>query len=219
MILQWIKGIIRIWLLRKRFPTSIIYLGSMVDDRSDIALRTVLFKNVTLIESSLGMYSYVQANSVICHTKIGAFCSIAGNVHIGLAAHPTHFISTSPVFYDNTQPLPHFFIHSKMVDTLLPQTMIGADVWIGQGAMVKAGVTIGVGAIIGAGAMVTKDVEPYSIVAGVPAKEIRKRFDEITCKALMASKWWEFDTAKLERLAPLFTDPHAFLAALKSDNL
>lgn len=67
--------------------------------------------------------------------------------------------------------------------------------------------------------MVTKDVEPYSIVAGVPAKEIRKRFDEITCKALMASKWWEFDIAKLERLAPLFTDPHAFLAALKSDNV
>lgn len=219
MMLGWIKRMIRAWLLHKRFPKSIFYPGVIVDEKSEIAHHGVLFQNVVFMESSLGVYSYVQANSVISHAQIGPFCSIAGNVHIGLAAHPTHFVSTSPIFYDNTQPLPHFFVRSKMFHDLFPKTIIGADVWMGQGAMVKAGVKIGVGAIIGAGAMVTKDVEPYSIVAGVPAKEIKKRFDELTCKALVASQWWEFDAQKLERLAPLFTDHQAFLEALKSDNL
>lgn len=218
MIIRLIKKIVRQWLLRKRFPQSVIYSGVVVDTQSKISIHSVLFQNVVLLESSLGTYSYIQANTIVCNTQIGPFCSIAGNVHIGLAAHPTYHVSTSPVFYDNTQPLPHFFAKSKQFHETVPMTIIDADVWIGQSAMIKAGVKIGVGAIIGAGAMVTKDVTPYSVVVGVPAREIKKRFDDLTCQQLLDSKWWELDTEKLEELSPFFADPQLFLQALKKVN-
>lgn len=211
MVLQSIKRIIREWLLRKRFPQSMIYPGVIVDKKSQLSMYSVLFSNVILIESSLGMYSYVQANSVICNTRIGPFCSIAGSVHIGLASHPTNMVSTNPVFYDNTQPLPYFFAKSKQYYETIPKTIIEADVWIGQGAMIKAGIKVGIGAVIGAGAIVTKDVAPYSIVVGVPAREVKKRFDDSTCKKLIDSKWWEFDGVKLEKFAPFFSNPEKFL--------
>lgn len=218
MIIQLIKKIVRQWLLSKHFPQSVIYPGVVVDNQSQISIHSVLFQNVVLLESSLGAYSYIQANTIVCNTQIGPFCSIAGNVHIGLAEHPTYQVSTSPVFYDNTQPLPYFFAKSKQCHETIPTTIIDADVWIGQGAMIKAGVKIGVGAIIGAGAMVTKDVAPYSVVVGVPARAIKKRFDDLTCQRLLDSKWWELNAGKLEELAPLFSDPQLFLQSLKKVN-
>lgn len=214
-----IKKIIREWILRRRFPKSVIYTGAMVDEKSQLSAHSVLFSNVVLMESSLGMYSYVQAHSIICNAKIGSFCSIAGNVNIGLAVHPIDMVSTNPVFYDNTQPLPHFFVKSKQFYETMPKTIIEADVWIGQGAMIKAGVKVGIGAVIGAGAIVTKDVVPYSVVAGVPAYEIKKRFDDFTCKKLIDSKWWEFDDAKLEKFVPFFSDPQKFLEVLERESL
>lgn len=218
MILLWIKKIVKEWLLRKRFPQSVICSGVVVDTQSKISIHSVLFQNVVLIESSLGAYSYIQANTIVCNTQIGPFCSIAGNVHIGLAAHPTYHVSTSPVFYDNTQPLPYFFAKSKQFHEIMPTTIIDADVWIGQGAMIKAGVKIGVGAIIGSGAMVTKDVAPYSVVVGVPAREIKKRFDDLIRQQLMDSKWWELDAVKLEMLAPYFDNPQSFLTEMTKVN-
>lgn len=219
MVMRAIKRIIQEWILHKRFPKSVIYSGTRVDAKSQLGLHSVLFSNVVLIESTLEMYCYVQANSVICNTQISPFCSIAGGVHIGLARHPTNMVSTNPVFYDNTQPLPHFFAKSKEFHETAPRTIIGADVWIGQGAMIRAGVKVGVGAVIGAGAMVTKDIAPYSVVVGVPAREIKKRFDAITCKRLVDSKWWEFDNAKLEKFAPFFSNPQKFLKALENETL
>ena len=218
MIPLWIKKIVKEYLLRKRFPQSVIYSGVVVDTQSKISIHSVLFQNVVLVKSSLGAYSYVQANTIVCNTQIGPFCSIAGNVHIGLADHPTYQVSTSPVFYDNTQPLPYFFAKSKQFNETMPTTIIDADVWIGQGAMIKAGVKIGVGAIIGAGAMVTKDVAPYSVVVGVPAREIKKRFDDLTCQRLMDSKWWELDAIKLEMIAPCFDNPQSFLTEMTKVN-
>lgn len=207
-----IKSVLRWILLRKRFPGSVIYYGAVANPGSALGKHSVLFRNVTMVDSTLGAYSYAQSGTAIYNAEVGPFCSIAGDVVIGLGAHPTSMVSTSPVFYDNDQPLPRFFTKDRRFTEVLPRTVIGPDVWIGQGAMVKAGVKIGAGAVIGAGSIVTKDIPPYSVAAGNPCRPIRLRFTEDICQKLLDSRWWEFDEDRLEKLAPLFSDPGSFLA-------
>lgn len=211
------KALLRRLLLRKRFPRSVIYVGAVADRSSVLGEYSILFRNVVLLDSTLGAYSYVQSDSTICNAEIGPFCSIASNVNIGLGAHPTFMVSTSPVFYDNEQPAPKFFTRERLFTKIFSRTIIGADVWIGQGAMVKAGVKIGTGAVIGAGSIVTKDIPPYSVAVGNPCRPIKLRFQENICQGLLDSRWWEFEEARLEKLAPLFSDPELFLAALEQD--
>ena len=93
----------------------------------------------------------------------------------------------------------------------LKKTIIGHDVWIGQNVIVKQGVKIGTGAVIGMGSIVTKDVEPYSITAGCPAKEIRKRFDGDMVNKLLNSKWWDYSDDDLYKHAKYFNDPDKFI--------
>jgi acetyltransferase-like isoleucine patch superfamily enzyme len=126
-------------------------------------------------------------------------------------------ISTSPVFYDDTQKLPKFFVKEKIFDQEMLKTIIGPDVWIGQGSLIRAGVRIGVGAVIGAGSVVTKDVPPYTVAAGVPCRPIRRRFDDSLCERLVASGWWDFDEERLVALAPFFSNPAAFVEAVESN--
>jgi acetyltransferase-like isoleucine patch superfamily enzyme len=192
----------------------VIHPGALVDSGSTLGRNVVLFRDVSLSNSRLGEYTYVQLGSVINNAEIGPYCSIAGSVTIGLAMHPTFMVSTNPVFYDNTQPLPRFFSKGKLFADNMPRTVIGADVWIGQGVFIKAGVSIGVGAVIGAGAVVTKDVPPYMIAAGNPCRPIRLRFNEEICQKLLESRWWEFDEEKLQELAGYFQEPDAFCAHL-----
>lgn len=213
-----IKKSIRLWQLRRRFPASTIHTGAIADGSSSLGVHTVLFPDAIVLRSVVGKYTYLQSRSVINNAQIGPFCSIAANVHIGLASHPIDGVSSSPVFYDASQPLPHFFTASASSAENAPKTTIHADVWIGQGAMIKAGITIGVGAVIGAGAVVTRDVEAYSVVGGIPAREIKKRFDKETIERLLISRWWEFEETKLEQLAPLFATPEAFLDAVEDNN-
>ena len=106
-------------------------------------------------------------------------------------------MGTSPVQYKNSgfYPCNELYFEKKEESTI-----IGNDVWIGAKAIIRSGVTIGDGAVIGAGAVVTKDVPPYAIVAGVPAKIIRYRFDEELRKALLAAKWWDRDMTELRTL-------------------
>lgn len=219
MVTKWIKAYMRTILVRKKFPTSIIHYGVTIDHACVLGEYSVLFRNVSLMNSSLGAYSYIQSGSVACNAEIGKFCSIAGGVHIGLANHPMHMISTSPIFYDSSQPLPKFLVNQCFFNDTIPRTIIGADVWIGQGAMIKAGVKIGVGAVIGAGTVVTKDVAPYAVAVGNPSKHIRLRFSEDTVSRLIASQWWALNDKQLEKLAHLFVDPIKFLDELEKSRL
>jgi len=213
--IDWLKSYLRAIIVRKKFPTSVIYAGASVDQSSTLGEYSVLFRNVSLINSSLGAYSYIQSGSVVSNAETGKFCSIASNVSIGLANHPTQMVSTSPVFYDNLQPLPKFLINRTIFSETLPRTIIGADVWIGQGVMIKAGVKIGVGAVIGAGSIVTKDISPYEIAAGNPCKSIRSRFEEDIVNRLISSEWWNKSNKEIGLIANLFEDPLQLLERLK----
>jgi len=153
---------------------------------------------------SIGMYSYLRTGTVRYLKSVGRYCSIGPNVTIGEAEHPTNWLSTSPSQYT----LEQFKFYPPEVndakerrvprdklnhDGAVGDVVIGNDVWIGGGATIRRGVTIGDGAIVAGNAFVTKDVEPYSIVAGMPAKHIRFRFSYKTVARLMALGWWRFN--------------------------
>lgn len=154
---------------------------------------------------NMGRYSYVGHNCFLNNVIIGAFCSIADDVHIGGAAHPIHYVSSSPVFHKGKNVMGRNF--SELPDTEAKQTIIGNDVWIGQGAFLKAGIEVGTGAVVGFGSVLTKNVPSYAIVAGNPAKIIRYRFDDSIIKKLLQSKWWEWSEEKLSCEAKEFDKP------------
>jgi len=214
-VLGLLRAILHVHRLRRRFPESCIHIGAYADSDSVLGAHAVLFEGARLVRSRISKYSYVQSMSRINHADIGPFCSIAGEVIIGLGAHPTNMVSSSPVFYDPSQPLPHFFVNKRLFSEPHPKTIVGADVWIGQRAMLKAGVSIGVGAVIGAGSVVTKDVPPYTIAAGNPCRPIRLRFSEEMCMQLLDSRWWELDEERLAELSVVFSDPGKFLEMIK----
>lgn len=150
-----------------------------------------------------GYHSYAISKKHIRNdTVIGKFCSISVNVHIAPAHHPTKWLSSSPVFYNSrVKDLHHEELGRKIHKFNASQkVIIGNDVWIGVNAMILQGVTIGDGAIIDANAIVTKDIPPYAIAGGVPAKVLNYRFDESTIEELLKYKWWNKPENILKKL-------------------
>lgn len=155
---------------------------------------------------SVGAHTYVRSGGVLdVVSSIGRYCSVGVDVIIGQekATHPADWVSSHPFQFTNTQ---------HRYEPLLQPATLGHDVWIGRGAMVLEGVQVGTGAIIATRALVTRDVPPYAIVAGVPAKIIRYRHSPEIIERLLASHWWALDHEWLKTMP--MDQPQLFLDQL-----
>lgn len=188
--------------------------GSNVKYTAKFEGFNVIGKN-SEFEGFLGLGSYIGASSVI-NGKIGRFCSIGSNVHFVVGEHPMKYVSTSPSFYSNRGQNTLVLYHDKnykefrFVEPEMP-VVIENDVWIGDGASIIHGVRICNGAVVLANATVTKDVPPYAIVAGTPARIIKYRFDEDVISQLLKICWWDKPLPWLKEHAPDFSNVVSFI--------
>ena len=191
----------------RRYKNSKI--ESYIVDESILGEELIIRKDVFISNSlkRLGSYTYIGDRAEILNCDgIGRYVSISHDVKIGLENHKLDGIGTSPVFYSKQRG----WVDRNSIERQVP-VAVGDDVLISANAMIMSGVKIGTGAVVGAGAFVNKDVPPYAIVAGIPAKIIRYRFDEATIERLLKSEWWKLDKSELVRHKDRFSDVKAFL--------
>lgn len=168
-------------------PTAIL-------DEAKLGRYVEIGDRTQISHSSLGDYSYIMEDGHVLFATIGKFCSIAANVRINAPNHPTwrasqhHFTYRSQDYFDGAGSDGEIFAWRRK-----NWVAIGHDVWVGHGAIVLAGVTIGDGAIVAAGAVVSRDVPPYQIVTGVPARVLKPRFPSEIAERMQRLAWWDWE--------------------------
>jgi acetyltransferase-like isoleucine patch superfamily enzyme len=172
--------------------------------------------NCSILNSFIDSHSYCNNNTIINNAEIGKFSSIGSEVVIGVGTHPTDFVTTHPAFYANNKAFNTF--SDKMYFDEIGKIEIGNDVWIGSKCTILNNINIGDGAIIAYGAVVTKDVLPYSIVGGVPAKHLKFRFEQSVIQELQKIKWWDLDDKFFKQNYKLFHKPENLIQYYKSNS-
>lgn len=190
----------------------LVHPGAVVRD-SRLGAWTEIGPGWSLLEVDFGDYSYAAGtDGVIHHASVGRFCSIASHVVINPGDHPMERVTQHHLTYR----LRRYGLAGEDDASFFAwrrgrPVEIGHDVWIGHGAKVMAGVAIGIGAVIGAGAVVTRDVGPYEVAVGSPARVVRRRFPEDVARRLLDTAWWDWDRATLVLRWRELCDLHGFL--------
>ncbi|MFS4492254.1 CatB-related O-acetyltransferase [Maribacter sp. 2308TA10-17] len=198
--------------------------NSYINDSIECEGRNFFSYDSSFVSSKIGYASYIGANTKIFKTEIGKYSSIGPNVRCIFGQHPTSkFVSTHPSFFSRLSQVGFTYTDVQLFDEHTEpldesgkySIQIGNDVWIGDGAAIMEGVRIGDGAIIAANALVVKDIPPYTIFGGVPAKLIRKRFSDEEIKFLLDFEWWNKDQEWIRNNAANFTDIDKFRKCFK----
>lgn len=197
-------------------PEPTIHPTATIRD-SQLGAWTDVGKNCSINESTVGDYSYFAGDVQVTYATIGKFCSIASHVRINPGNHPMHRVTQHHVTYRREmfgfgEDDAAFFQWRRD-----HHVTIGHDVWIGHAAIIMPGVTIGDGAVVGSQAVVTKDVAPFTIVGGVPAKLIRERFPSEVAEQLQRIAWWEWTREEMEERFEDLYDLEAFLARYSTE--
>jgi acetyltransferase-like isoleucine patch superfamily enzyme len=190
----WLNYFIALSYKVKAYKLQIGYLNDL--KHCTFGAYNSLGEKVRLNTVTMGDYSYISFETSIRNTTIGKFSSVGPRCLIGLGMHPTNLSSTHPIFYAKNPPIKLSFLSENTYEEFKPIS-IGNDVWVGANVIILDGVSIGDGAIIAAGSVVTKNVEPYSIVKGIPAKHSKYRFSESKIAQLLADQWWHKDIEEI----------------------
>ena len=208
------------WVKNNSFSTAIknvlnriknIGKSVKIEKKCNVSYHSIFEGHNTIRRNScfggrMGYGSYIGVNCSI-YADVGRYTCIASNVKTVSGKHPTHTIaSIHPAFYSNKKQAGFSYVDKTIFDELTRPCTIGNDVWIGSGVTIMDGIQIGDGSIISSGAVVTKDVAPYTIVGGVPAKSIRNRFEPELVEAMLKMKWWDWDEHTIKERASDFRD-------------
>ncbi|KAB8152154.1 antibiotic acetyltransferase [Kordia sp. TARA_039_SRF] len=206
-----ISYFISLFSLKKLTHKAVSFLAYW-DKTSSFTKTSEIRRFAKLKSSTVGRYSRINPNCKLANTNVGNFTAIGRDTTIGLGKHPMNYVSTQNIFYKKNNMNNRWVKPINMEPT--PPISIGSDVWIGVEAMILDGLTVGDGAVIGARAVVTKNVPPYAIAVGAPAKIIKYRFEQEVIDRLLEIQWWNFTDEEIDKYVEFFREEEITLEVI-----